>query len=83
LPTPVYLNGADVTGQRKFEVGASDEYIFTLPKPPQKTFPLHVYGYLVYADDTGNTRTTAFCRRWYAGLGRFAAVSDPDYEYED
>jgi hypothetical protein len=84
LPTPFYLGGPDVTGQRKFEVGASDEYIFRRAKPEQKIFvPLHVYGYLVYADSMGNTRTTAFCRRWIVSAQRFVKVEDPDYEYED
>jgi hypothetical protein len=84
LPAPFYAAGLDVSGQRKFEIGASDEYIFTPPRPKEDApWPLHVYGYLVYADGQGNTRTTAFCRRWHMNPGRFGVVDDPDYEYED
>ncbi len=84
LPTPFYLAGVDVSGTRKFEIGASDEYVFTPPRDENPHWPpLYVYGYLVYADDQGNTHTTAFCRRWYKSLARFGVVDDPDYEYED
>ncbi len=82
-PTPVYVNGQNVTRRRKLEPGASDEYgIDRKTKRPDHLW-LYVYGYLMYADDVGNTRTTAFCRKYLAGRDRFITVDDPDYEYED
>jgi hypothetical protein len=46
---------------------------------------LYVIGRITYADETGVTRTTGFCRRWEQGtqIPRFDRVDDPDLEYED
>ena len=47
---------------------------------------LFVMGWIVYQDDIGIARRTAFCREFMQGPwddGRFCAVSDPDYEYEE
>ncbi len=87
---PIYLSGTDVTIPRKFEVGASDEYV-ALGKQRGLAIQsnealgrfLCVYGFLVYSDDIGTTRTTAFGRRFQSSSDRFVKVEDPDYEYED
>ena len=70
---------------KKIEVGASDEYIFRAPKlyGTRTSVPIIIYGYIVYSDERGNTRTTAFCRAWDFGIERFRNIDDPDYEYED
>jgi hypothetical protein len=83
LPTPVYINGQDVTGRRRFAPGASDEYQVSSAAQKAAFQWLYVYGYLVYSDDAGNTRTTAFCRKWIPSDDRFVGVDDADYEYED
>jgi len=52
---------------------------------------LYFLGFLHYLDGVQRLRTTAFCRVLtipvrlgsYQDIGRFAVVSDPDYEYED
>jgi hypothetical protein len=90
LPTPVLFHLREALAVRPFGRGATDEATVLLPKDralladhlvEQKE--MHVYGFIVYADKGGNTRTTAFCRRWDAARDRFTPVDDPDYEYED
>ena len=91
LPTPFYLGGEDITGTRKFEPGATDEYRVERSGDreyaelmwSQRANPLYIYGVLTYADDNDGTRTTAFCRGWNADRDRFDLVDDADYEYED
>jgi hypothetical protein len=40
-------------------------------------------GYIVYEDDIGIRRQTAFCRRYNHATDRFSIVDDPEYEYAD
>lgn len=40
-------------------------------------------GYVHYADDIGNERRMAFCRRYNPATKRFIAIEDPAYEYTD
>jgi hypothetical protein len=48
------------------------------------TMTLHIIGWVAYADDMGNERRTAFCRRWDYILQRFIAINDdPDYEHAE
>ena len=42
-----------------------------------------VYGYVRYRDRRGIERRTGFMREYDTATGRFSAVNDPDYEYED
>jgi hypothetical protein len=44
---------------------------------------VYVVGYVIYIDNLGISRRTAFCRQLDYSTGRFAAVSDADYEYAD
>jgi hypothetical protein len=90
LGPPVYATGIDVTLPRNFEVGASDEYIalgdakgIEIRKAESAGQYLIVHGYLVYRDDAGTTRTTAFGRRYFRTRERFTKIEDDDYEYED
>jgi hypothetical protein len=90
LGPPVYLAGQDVITPRKFEVGASDDYVALgmgkgaeIQNNENYGKFLFVYGYLVYSDDAGNTRTTAFGRRYLRSSDRFVKIEDDDYEYED
>lgn len=43
---------------------------------------LYVMGQIRYEDEGGHERFMGFCRIWRPD-GKFAAVNDPDYEYED
>lgn len=90
LGPPVYAGGQDVVIPRKFEVGASDDYVALgsgkgMEIRNNENFGryLFVYGYLAYSDDSGNTRTTAFGRRYLSSRERFVKIEDDDYEYED
>jgi hypothetical protein len=84
------LGGEDITGTRKFEPGATDEYRvgrsgdreYAELMWSQRVKQLYIYGVLTYADNDG-TRTTAFCRGWNADRDSFDLVDDADYEYED
>jgi hypothetical protein len=40
-------------------------------------------GFIVYLDDNGIRRRTAFCRMWNFETRRFDVMNDPDYEYAD
>jgi hypothetical protein len=44
---------------------------------------IYFFGFIMYRDDIGNTRRTAFCRRYDPNAERFTVVNDPDYEYID
>ena len=49
---------------------------------------LYCAGVVHYSDGIGRIRTTAFCRLYQlpdslVGAGRFVAVDNPDYEYQD
>ena len=47
---------------------------------------VYVMGWVTYIDDATAVRRTGFCRKFKAshfGEGRFRAVKNPDYEYED
>jgi hypothetical protein len=91
IPTPFYQGGEDITGTRKFEPGATDEYRigrsgnreYAQLMWTQEGMRLYIFGLLIYADDNDGTRTTAFCRGWNADRDRFDPVNDSDYEYED
>ena len=43
---------------------------------------LYVMGMIRYRDEGGAERFMGFCRKWHRD-GRFSAVDDPDYEWED
>jgi hypothetical protein len=45
--------------------------------------PILFLGNVVYANELGNLRTTAFLRRYNAATGRFDSINHPDYEYQD
>jgi hypothetical protein len=49
-------------------------------RPPRR---LYVLGFIVYADDLGFERRTAFCRYLDSVTQRFTAVKDPDYEHAE
>lgn len=90
LPTPFYLGGQDITAPRRFEPGATDEYSIGFPVTKNRVLELEatgknlfIFGTIIYADDNGDTRTTAFCRRWDTRADRFYSVEDTDYEHED
>lgn len=40
-------------------------------------------GYVVYVDDNGILRSSAFLRGYIEKLRRFKVIEDPDYEYQD
>jgi hypothetical protein len=87
---PLDFEGESVATPRRFLPGASDTYLATSARKGliirselNKRQELFVYGYFVYRDDLGTSRTTAFCRRWDAAGNRFCRIDDPDYEYED
>lgn len=42
---------------------------------------LYFLGYILYKDEVGTIRRTAFCRLYDYRTMRFYAVDDPDYEY--
>jgi hypothetical protein len=44
---------------------------------------LYVLGWVIYRDDNGTPRRTAFCRWYDPQRRRFAIIEDPDYERED
>jgi hypothetical protein len=44
---------------------------------------LYVLGFIVYADDLGLERRTAFCRYLDPATQRFVAVRDADYEHAE
>lgn len=44
---------------------------------------LYAIGKVIYIDNAGNARRTGFARKLNTKTGRFEAVADPDYEYED
>jgi hypothetical protein len=44
---------------------------------------IYFFGFIMYRDDIGNTRRTAYCRRYDPIAERFTIVNDPDYEYTD
>jgi hypothetical protein len=47
---------------------------------------VYVMGWVTYLDDSNAVRRTGFCRKFKAshfGEGRFRAIKNPDYEYED
>jgi hypothetical protein len=45
---------------------------------------IYAAGRIVYKDETGTERTTAFLREWRSGLDWFfRPLGDPEYEYED
>lgn len=44
---------------------------------------LYFFGYVRYADDTGNIMTTAFCRIYNYSTSRFVPIEDSDLEYAD
>jgi hypothetical protein len=44
---------------------------------------IYAAGRILYEDETGTTRTTAFCRIYDTKDFRFRPVGDPEYEYED
>jgi len=44
---------------------------------------IYFFGYMLYRDNIGVVRRTAFCRRLDIQTQRFIVVSDPDYEYRD
>ncbi len=46
-------------------------------------YRLYLLGWVEYEDIKGVRRRTAFCRKYDAATGRFAAVDDPDYEHEE
>ena len=43
----------------------------------------YFFGFIMYRDDIGNVRRTAFCRRYAPDTERFILAGDPDYEYTD
>ena len=44
---------------------------------------LYFFGFVMYRDDSGILRRTAFCRRYNPTTERFDQTNDPDYEYVD
>lgn len=44
---------------------------------------IYFFGFLVYIDNIGIKRRTAFCRKYDYRAERFTIVEDPDYEYKD
>ena len=90
LPHPLLFNMAQFIEETDFPAGAEQachvQGDFTLPSFDhvfRKDEGLYLYGVIVYTDDLGAQRTTAFCRRYESGSHRFVAVEDPDYEYTD
>jgi hypothetical protein len=44
---------------------------------------VYIMGFVLYSDDLGNVRQTAFCRRFNHESRRFSKVKDPDYEHAE
>ena len=53
----------------------------TNPSKPEMPNCLYFIGYILYRDDIGVGRRTAFCRLYNFQTKRFEIVKDPDYEY--
>jgi hypothetical protein len=84
-PSAVTLDG----GQRlSFELvdripkDAAPEGALIRPRWGQDDWHMFVIGEIRYADGNGSIRYLGFCREMRS-YGRFRAVDDPDYEYED
>jgi hypothetical protein len=79
----------NIVPAREFPIGASDRLSVTI-RPgdePDELFSalaqrLRLYGFIVYVDTLGTTRTTFFSREYDDARSRFIAVDDPDLENE-
>jgi hypothetical protein len=84
-PGPVTLDGGQRLG---FELvdrvpnDAAQEGALIRPRWGQDDWHMVVIGEVRYADGNGCIRYLGFCREMRS-YGRFRAVADPDYEYED
>jgi hypothetical protein len=83
----------DLIAPRRFVPGATDRYTFTTIELVNadinelqlgvNSMYLRFYGYIVYEDDMGNSRTTFFARNYNVLSESFGAVDDPDYDNSD
>lgn len=95
LPPVVTIAMKEASPPCRFTVGQAEETTFEVPPDPRGRRPISafseefrlipiVYGLIEYSDKTGSSVwRTAFCRHLADTSGRFVAVADPDYEYED
>jgi hypothetical protein len=77
----------------RFENGVTGTYTISTVHPvglmaihageAEATLQLRFYGYIVYSDDSGNLRTTYFCRRYNPRWDRFDPVDRTDYDSAD
>jgi transposase-like protein len=58
---------------------ASADHILT----GRGNWAIYIMGWIEYLDDLKIPRRTAFCRKYEITKGRFFAVDDPDYEYQE
>ena len=71
-PAPSAAKPAKKAGARKKGAGEGEAKL-----------QLRFYGYIVYSDDSGNIRTTYFCRRYNPRWDRFDPVERTDYDSAD
>lgn len=88
-PNPHSYPQNNLIGPRRFVPGATDRYM--IPGELKSLIEIYAdglqqlrfYGYIVYRDDLGHTRTTFFCRIYDRDMDRFNPVDRPDYESTD
>lgn len=83
-PESVYLEDAILAAVRnKIATASWDKPASEVLGKPVSATPNCIYflGYLLYRDDIGTVRRTAFCRLYDFRTKRFTIVQDPDYEY--
>lgn len=93
-PHPNDYGVDNVIPPRRFAPGATETYRIATNEPigylqlaADRSFDhplaLRFYGYIVYNDKTGITRTTYFCRAYNDRFDRFDSVDRPDYDAAD
>jgi len=92
-PHPNDYGVDNIIPPRRFINGATDTYTINTVRPvglmtvhageDEAKLQLRFYGYIVYSDDSGNIRTTYFCRRYNPRWDRFDSVERTDYDSAD
>jgi hypothetical protein len=75
-----------VAHQLEFTTAIADKTWLEFNKKETMNFGerfLWIIGWVEYVDELGNTRRTAFCRRWEIYSLRFVPVEDSEYEHAD
>jgi hypothetical protein len=78
-----YKPPLDVQEQLGFQLGFLGQVAPSAKEVSSNAEPILFLGNVVYMNEAGNLRTTAFLRRYNAATGRFDPINHPDYEYQD